>query len=389
MVKLNSRTIQYYLLILYTFFSGVVFFEPSVGDILFIVLLPILIIHVKFKKTEFSLLALLLVPALFSFFWGFVKFGFLNFKFVFIDIYLFLLFVFFKVCLDNFYEYDRNIIDTLMKTWLAVAYLNVFTGLFSYATGRFNIMGQSIVGFGIRLIGFFKDPNVFGPFACVCGLYVFEKFYQSNKNLIFTIFNFGFMSLGVFLSFSRAAWLNYFAGLLFIVLVYSFKNKNMYKWRTLLLVFLLVFFMVMLIFSDITISGISFKEFFKGRLGIKSYDAQRFASQGKSLVMLDMSKIFGIGPGNYERITNYSAHNTYLRYMGERGFFGLITGGLLVAFITLRALKIKGKYFFLAASLIGLLVNSYFVDTLHWRHLWIVFAMIVSYSYRKEPYGES
>ncbi|KLO21178.1 O-antigen ligase family protein [Marinitoga sp. 1155] len=359
----------------YIFLSGFVFIEPSPAELWFIVFLPFFLYYSKLNIEHLKLSLLLFIPLIISLISGYYLFGFLNIKFFGIDLYLFLLFLFLSS-----YKFQENDYDILLKKamniWIYSGLINIIIGLFAYVTGRNEILGTKVIRFGIRLVGFFKDPNVLGPFLIIPALYLFEEYYKSKKEWLNKIPILFFLSLGIFLSFSRAAWLNYFMGIFFIILLYAIKNKALYNWKTLLVLFVLIIIIFSLFMINIEIMGISFNSFFKSRLGIKSYDMDRFKSQAASIEMLKMNFLSGIGPGNYENITNYSAHNTFLRYLGERGILGIVTLFIFLLYLLLQAYKNK-SYIFLLSSFIGLMINSYFVDTLHWRHMWILFSIIL------------
>ncbi|MBM7560336.1 O-antigen ligase family protein [Marinitoga litoralis] len=371
----SQKEIYIFFILGYVFLSGFVFIEPSPAELWFVLFLPFFLICTKLKNDNIKLFLLLFIPLFVSTLLGYFLFGFLNLKFFGIDIYLFLLFLFlisYNIS-ENTYKY---LLKKIIIIWTISGLINVFIGLFAYATGRSELLGTKVIRFSIRLVGFFKDPNVLGPFLIIPALYLFEEFYKSKKGWIKKIIILFFLSLGILLSFSRAAWLNYFIGVFIIIFAYALKNKTLYNWKTLLALSLLLVVIISLFTIDMEIMGISFKSIFKSRLGIKSYDMNRFKSQAASLNMLKMNLLSGIGPGNYEEITNYSAHNTFLRYLGERGLLGIITLYIFLIYIFLKAYQIKDNIFLLA-SLTGLMINSYIVDTLHWRHMWILFVLII------------
>jgi O-antigen ligase len=79
-----------------------------------------------------------------------------------------------------------------------------------------------------------------------------------------------------------------------------------------------------------------------------------------------------------------STHSMYVRVLAEQGVLGLFTVLALVLFTLVLASRnaVLGRdtYGIGSAALLGIWVgvvfNSFVVDTLHWRHLWVVAAMI-------------
>ena len=83
-------------------------------------------------------------------------------------------------------------------------------------------------------------------------------------------------------------------------------------------------------------------------------------------------------------VSPISSHSIYVRVMAEQGPIGLaalivLLGGTLVLAIR-NAIDGRDAFGVGSATLLGawcgLLANSAFVDTLHWRHLWLLAALI-------------
>ena len=80
-----------------------------------------------------------------------------------------------------------------------------------------------------------------------------------------------------------------------------------------------------------------------------------------------------------------------MRVLAEQGFAGLFALAALLLFTLGAALRnaLLGRdtYGIGSAALLGawcgILANSFFVDTLHWRHLWLVAALIWAGSMRR------
>lgn len=116
------------------------------------------------------------------------------------------------------------------------------------------------------------------------------------------------------------------------------------------------------------------------RLGLMPYDADRFSIQAQVL-RSSLDSAFGYGPGLSEMVLDYATHNTYLRIVGEIGWLGLFSWllaiGVSILWALYRALKRKSVwhevYF---AALLGIAVESLVIDTLHWRHLWLLLGLI-------------
>ena len=124
-------------------------------------------------------------------------------------------------------------------------------------------------------------------------------------------------------------------------------------------------------------------DFLAERARPQTYDTTRFAGQRAGLQPA-WEYPFGAGPGQFEAIAGISAHSTYARAIGEQGFLGVLVLVALLGFTLGAAVRnaARGRDTYgigsaaLVAAWCGLLANSAFIDTLHWRHLWLVAGLI-------------
>jgi O-antigen ligase len=193
------------------------------------------------------------------------------------------------------------------------------------------------------------------------------------------------LAVGVLFSYSRAAWLNLAAGLAVMVVVFSFRRgagKQAARAVALVLVACVALGAV------VTFTGsLSFLE---QRAKVQTYDNSRFGAQSESIKWAE-SHPFGLGPGQFEAHAHISTHSLYARALAEEGVPGFLS--LLVLMLgTLywagrNAILGRDTYGVGSAALlgawVGALLNGFFVDTLHWRHLWLLAALIWAGSARR------
>ena len=243
--------------------------------------------------------------------------------------------------------------------------------------------GHELIDFsdGFRARGFFKDPNVFGPFLVVIALIVLSEIVEPRLlrgRQITKVATLLALTLGIVFAFSRAAWLNAAVGLFVMLLVYALRRgggRSVAK----LAVILAVAFAA----GTVTLAATGQLGFLYERAQFQSYDTERFEGQREG-IRLAQEYPFGIGPGQFEETAGIAAHSTYVRTLAEQGVLGLITTFFLLAgTLALAALNaVKGRDSFgiastaLLAAWCGVMANSAFVDTMHWRHLWLVAALI-------------
>lgn len=234
---------------------------------------------------------------------------------------------------------------------------------------------------GPRAQGLFKDPNVFGPFLVPAVLILMEetvaprllRFRLATKLLLLSV-----MTVGVVFSFSRAAWLNLAVGTVVLLVVLALRRGGARRAMTLLVVTLVAGAALLGV-----VAATSSLDFLTERAALQDYDTQRFGAQASGLEVA-VEHPLGIGPGQFERISELSAHSTYVRALAEEGALGaFVVLGLVLLTLGFAARNVAlgvDTYGIGSAGLLaawcGLLANSSFVDTLHWRHLWLVAALI-------------
>ena len=124
------------------------------------------------------------------------------------------------------------------------------------------------------------------------------------------------------------------------------------------------------------------EELFKSRLSLQSYDSERFGVQ-KEAYYSGLINPFGNGSGQSEVLYQYSTHSLYARLITENGLIGIFSFlafyflSIWKSYKSFASITNRNSIFFLVvfASLIGLAFNSFFVDTLHWRNLWLLLAL--------------
>ncbi|GJD21808.1 conserved hypothetical protein [Rivularia sp. IAM M-261] len=251
--------------------------------------------------------------------------------------------------------------------------------------GLFKIIPIDFIVYGnYRLQALFKDPNVFGSFLIPVTLYSLLNFESSNNllRLKWLVF-FCITSLGTFLSFSRASWLNYIVSLsVYIILSFvtshSFKIKvrrfASYSFIACILVIILI--LVLTNKPEIT-------DFFTQRFSYQSYDNDRFEAQKIGLEYFINNPFIGIGPGQFELVYPISSHSLYIRLIAETSLLGflsfisfiLITLNRSFRYAIKRNYEYQKIFIIVTSSIIGILINSIVIDTIHWRHFWLLLAL--------------
>lgn len=233
-----------------------------------------------------------------------------------------------------------------------------------------------------RAQGLFKDPNVFGPFLVPAAAILLEEIARprllgySTRRLFVLL---AACSSGVVFSFSRAAWGNLVVTFLGIVFIYLWRHQGIGPMLRAIAV---------LVISGALAFGLLAATDSLGFLGQRAkaeqrYDTHRFGAQDEALHRMT-EKTLGHGPGSAEVELAYSTHSTYVRVIFEQGLIGagllivLIVGTLVIgASAAMRDADLHGiGSAALVSAWAGLSLNGIFVDTLHWRHLWVLAPLI-------------
>jgi O-antigen ligase len=232
-----------------------------------------------------------------------------------------------------------------------------------------------------RAQGLFEDPNVYGPFLVPAAILVLHELLEPRLlggGRLLKLLALSTLVLGVTTSYSRAAWLNLGVSVLVMLAVLPLRRGGARRAGALLLTLVAV---TGAAGATVVLTGSS--SFLEERAHIQSYDTERFGAQ-RSGVKLAENHPIGIGPGQFEYLSPISAHSTYVRAFAEEGVAGLVLlGGLLLATLVVALRNVvlgRGTAGISSTALLaawcGLLANSVFVDTLHWRHLWILAGLI-------------
>lgn len=203
---------------------------------------------------------------------------------------------------------------------------------------------ESLSGRWLRAYGSLPHPNILAGFLVICLLMLAGLYFSAKKlkeRCIYLII-FCFLILGLFLTFSRGAWLTLFISLFFLLILVWTQNQSFRKpLLELIVIVLTMAILFSLIISDPVLTRISGEQ----RLEIKSTE-QRVLYTGWAREIIKENWLFGVGIGNFTLFVhdNINAglkswdyqpvHNIYLLIFCELGIFGLLIFGLLIFYLT-------------------------------------------------------
>jgi O-antigen ligase len=317
-------------------------------------------------------------------------------RFFLITLYLFLLALF--VCT---YATGDNI-HWLLRAYVVAAFVSLAAGI----AGLLGFFPQILMMDPFRVKGLFKDPNVFGPFFVPAVVLLLDD--RKRKRILkapaaLHWIGAALLSLGVLFSYSRAAWINQAIS----VALYLALNIKAFKPAVVLRAVVFGAAAAGIVLGVLMAHGggsTDIISFIEERAKMQSYDSDRFGAQQGGLTLISENPL-GVGPGQFEKniagVTGQelSSHSLYIRTASESGvagfllFFAAVGCVLVMLWKEHRKSKELGPGAMipspaaLLAILMGLLVNSLVVDTLHWRHLW--FFIGIAFFYIREAQGKA
>ena len=238
-----------------------------------------------------------------------------------------------------------------------------------------------------RARGFFKDPNVYGPFLIPPLLYFLHGMITAGaaRAMMKGVLA-GIIALGLLISFSRGAWIN--AGIALLVYGYVLfvtASSNRLRVKLLAVAFFAGCSAVLGLLAALQIEAIS--SLFSERASFsQSYDLGpdgRFAGQIKAFGVI-AAHPFGIGALEFARtFDNEDVHNVYLSmflnagWLGGFTYLGLVLATLAAAFrASLRRGPLQGVAIVLLSAFAGLAAEGVVVDTDHWRLFYILMGLV-------------
>lgn len=269
----------------------------------------------------------------------------------------------------------------VMKAYLATALISAVLGTLGYLG-----VGHELFTRYDRAKAFFKDPNVFGPFLMLPAAFVLQRVLLGSwKQAFWASAAYGILMVGIFLSFSRAAW-GHFAATSAIVFLLVFALEASLRERLRMLKLAIAGAMVVAVAFAGLMQLPQFRSFFELRTQEQSYDTGetgRFGRQGYAFEMA-LDNPLGLGPLEFRNYrVKEEPHNTYVNVLHAYGWGG---GLVMIAFILITLHRgIKGVFvpgphrlmlIPVVATFVPLAVEAAIIDVDHWRHFFLVAGLV-------------
>ncbi len=285
----------------------------------------------------------------------------------------------------------------IVRAYTAAAVFSAVLGTLGYLG---LIPGRDILTLYGRAKALFNDPNVFGPFLILPAMYALQRvLLGSPRRAAWAGVAFMIIMVGVFASFSRAAWGHLaVSSAMVYVLCFVFVAHAREKVRMLIIALLGCLAILVAIGGLLSIPSV--QRLFEVRATAQNYDegeTGRFGRQGYALE-LAIDNPLGIGPLEFRNLRiKEEPHNSYLNVLHVYGWGGGFAFILLIGTTLWRGFSFVVKsspnrllLIPLISVFLPLSVEAAIIDLDHWRHFYLVAGLIwgVTAGYRTIRMGE-
>jgi O-antigen ligase len=383
-VRKKAQRLLDILVAMWIFSGGIVLFEPSPYELMFVLVLPVAIMAgLGLYRSTLGLLAIILAFTPFAVIAVFqVQFTPISDALIFTLVTIFLL-------ITSYFAANYVAEDTtrrmrlIMAAYTAIAVLLAIIGTLAYL--RLMPGADFFLRYG-RAKATFKDPNVFAPFLILPAMFALQRvLLLRGWPAIIAGGIYLILFVGVFVSFSRAAWGHFAASsMITLFLVFLLEAGARDKVRIMMMSMVGAAMLVVALGGLLSIPSVY--KLFETRFATQSYDTGetgRFGRQGYAFE-LALDHPWGLGPGEFRNLRIIEEpHNVYVSVLHNYGWGG---GILFIGLIGVTLWKGLGTllrpspYRLLAIPLMAtfsmLAAESAIIDSDHWRHLFLLIGLV-------------
>jgi hypothetical protein len=237
-----------------------------------------------------------------------------------------------------------------------------------------------------RARGTFNDPNVLGAFLVLPGLVAFQRVLSGGLGQTVRAGTLLMIIVaGLLLSFSRGAWGQFaFATAIMMALTFITSRSVRERGRIVIIALFGALALAALLAALLSIPQVS--DLFAQRAALEqSYDTGYTGRFGRHILgaLLALDKPFGIGPLQFRTIFPEDPHNAYLNAFMSGGWMSGIAYLTLTVVTVVRgfrfaflALPWQRLYIAVYSAYLGLVAESFIIDSDHWRHYFLVLGVL-------------
>ena len=271
----------------------------------------------------------------------------------------------------------------IFQAWVAAAIITGLLGILGYFHA---FPGAEAFTLYDRAKGAFQDPNVFGPFLIAPALYMMHGLLTGKlSSAPLRVAGLLIIALGVFLSFSRAAWALFLFSAVALVFILLLKERTgAFRLKILLLSLAAVILLVVAVVIALQFEQV--RNLFLDRTTlVKEYDGGhlgRFARHRIGFLMM-MENPLGIGPMVFSQIFPEDEHNIWLKSLTSYGWLGFVSYVAMMAWTLTIGFRFLLRdrpwqpYLMIAwIVIIGHVIIGNVIDTDHWRHFYLLLGIV-------------
>jgi len=280
-------------------------------------------------------------------------------------------------------EDDHRRLNLIFKAWVAAAIITSLLGILGY----FNAFpGSHVFTRYNRAMGAFQDPNVFGPYLVAPLLYLLYRLLTGPLvRAPMLIGGILVLALGIFLSFSRAAWgLLVFAGIALVIVMLLKERTTAFRFKILAIAGGAAIFLVLALAIALQFPQVS--DLFTNRAKlVQEYDGARLGrfERHKIGFLMAMERPLGLGPMAFGKIFGEDEHNIWLKTLTTYGWLGAVTYQIMIwstlwfGFRYMLRERPWQAYLMIAwVMILGHAIIGNVIDTDHWRHFYLLLGIV-------------
>jgi O-antigen ligase len=280
-------------------------------------------------------------------------------------------------------ERQPGLYRVIFLAWVTAAICTAALGILGYFHA---FPGAEIFTKFERAAGAFQDPNVFGPFLTLPGIYLLYRLLTSSPARM-ALYAVPLLIIvgGIFLSFSRGAWGLFGASaVLLTATLFLQSSSGSFRLRIVAMSIAAAVLLAVALLVALQIPAVS--ELFTARAQlVQDYDSARlgrFARFGIGFLMA-MEHPFGIGPLVFGEMLGEDTHNIWLKALLDYGWLGFASYVILIGWTLTGGFRILFRNrpwqpYVLCAYVVfvGHIALGTVIDTDHWRHFYLLLGLI-------------
>ena len=280
-------------------------------------------------------------------------------------------------------ERDHTLLPVIFRAYAAAALFTSVLGVLGYFHA---LPGAELFTLYDRARGGFQDPNVFGPFLLLPAAWMTYGILTGRAGKApLLITGLLIVSLGAFLSFSRAAW-GMMVFTVFLVAAIAFLGSQSSRLRLRIIILFASAAALVTLALIIALQFPSVADMFSNRAKlVQDYDGARLGRFARHWIGygMAMERPLGIGPLEFGRTLGEDTHNIWLKALLDYSWLGF-AAYMAMTWITLG---IGFKLLFRKRPWQSYLICAYavyvahvfvgnIIDTDHWRHFYLLLGII-------------